>query len=156
MVGWLDILGTAFVLQLLALHGEKGQLVIAALATKYDPYVAVAGAATAFGGWTVLEILLGNALKGGLPEVFLDGLTAVLFFIFAAWILYTSQLDFDILREFYAERGGPMDHSSSTTTEPFIPSERWGSQWYRAIPSSSKVWVYSMSSPSSASPELNS
>jgi putative Ca2+/H+ antiporter (TMEM165/GDT1 family) len=95
MVGWLDILVTAFVLQLLALPGEKGQIVIAALATKYSPYVVVAGAATAFGGWTVLEILLGNALKGALPEVFLDGLTAALFFVFAAWILYTSQIDFE-------------------------------------------------------------
>lgn len=103
MVGWLDILVTAFVLQLLALAGEKGQMVIAALATKYDLYVVVAGAATAFGGWTVLEILLGNALKGALPEVFLDGLTAALFIIFATWILYISQLDFEILREFRAE-----------------------------------------------------
>jgi putative Ca2+/H+ antiporter (TMEM165/GDT1 family) len=94
MVGWFDILISAFVLQLLALPGEKGQMVIAALATKYSPYMVVAGAATAFGGWTVLEILLGNALKGALPEVFLDGLTAALFFIFAAWVLYTSQLDF--------------------------------------------------------------
>ncbi|NHX37636.1 MULTISPECIES: TMEM165/GDT1 family protein [Halolamina] len=95
MVGWLDILISAFVLQLLALPGEKGQIVIAALATKYNPYMVVAGAATAFGGWTVLEILLGNALKGALPEVFLDGLTAALFFVFGAWILYTSQLDFE-------------------------------------------------------------
>jgi putative Ca2+/H+ antiporter (TMEM165/GDT1 family) len=46
---------------------------------------------------------LGDALKGALPEVFLDGLTAALFIIFATWILYISQLDFEILREFSAE-----------------------------------------------------
>lgn len=84
MVGWLDILVTVFVLQLLALRGEKRQMVIAALATKYDPYVVVAGPANALGGWTVLEILLGNTLKGVLPEVFLDGFTAAMFIIFAA------------------------------------------------------------------------
>jgi len=75
MVAWFEILVTAFLLQLLALPGEKGQMVIAALATKYSPYIVVAGAATAFGGWTVLEILLGNALKGALPAVLLDGIT---------------------------------------------------------------------------------
>lgn len=31
-------------------------MVIATLATKYDPYVVVAGVTTTFGGWTVLEI----------------------------------------------------------------------------------------------------
>lgn len=93
MVAWFEILVTAFLLQLLALPGEKGQMVIAALATKYSPYIVVAGAATAFGGWTVLEILLGNALKGALPAVLLDGITAGLFVVFAAWILYTSILE---------------------------------------------------------------
>ena len=95
MVGWIEVLVSAFFLQLLVLPGEKGQMVIAALATKYSPYVVVAGASTAFGGWTVIEILLGNALKGALPEVFLDGITAGLFVVFAAWILYTSTLDPD-------------------------------------------------------------
>lgn len=74
----------------MSLPGEKGQLVIAGLATKYSPWMVVAGASTAFGGWTVLEILLGNALKDALPRVYLDGATAALFFIFAFWILYTS------------------------------------------------------------------
>lgn len=83
-----EILVTAFILQLTALPGEKGQLVIASLATRYNPYMVVAGAATAFGGWTALEILLGNALKGALPVVYLDGLTAALFVLFAGWLLY--------------------------------------------------------------------
>jgi putative Ca2+/H+ antiporter (TMEM165/GDT1 family) len=95
MVGWVDVFVSAFVLQLLALPGEKGQMAIAALATEYSPYAVVAGAATAFGGWTVVEILLGNALRGALPEVFLDGVTAGLFVVFAAWVLYTSKLDPD-------------------------------------------------------------
>jgi putative Ca2+/H+ antiporter (TMEM165/GDT1 family) len=90
MSGFLDIVAVAFVLQLTALPGEKGQLVIASLATKYNPYMVVAGATTAFGGWTVLEILVGNALKGALPEIYLDGITGVLFVVFAGWIIYAS------------------------------------------------------------------
>lgn len=90
METFISIIGTAFLLQLTALPGEKGQLVIAGLATRYNPYMVVAGAATAFGGWTAIEILLGNALKGALPEVYLDTITATLFFIFAAWLLYTT------------------------------------------------------------------
>ncbi|ERH08081.1 MAG: putative membrane protein [Halonotius sp. J07HN4] len=90
MESFIGIVGTAFLLQLTALPGEKGQLVIAGLATRYNPYMVVAGAATAFGGWTAIEILLGNALKGALPEVYLDIITAALFFIFAAWLLYTT------------------------------------------------------------------
>ena len=90
MSGFLDIVAVAFVLQLTALPGEKGQLVIASLATKYNPYMVVAGATTAFGGWTVLEILAGNALKGALPELYLDGITGVLFVVFAGWIIYAS------------------------------------------------------------------
>ena len=85
---WVEVFVTAFTLQLLALPGEKGQLVIAGLATTYNPYLVVAGAATAFGGWTFLEILLGRALKGALPVVYLDVATAGLFVLFAVWILY--------------------------------------------------------------------
>jgi len=90
MEPFISIVGTAGILQLTALPGEKGQLVIAGLATRYNPYMVVAGASTAFGGWTVIEILFGNALKGALPEVYLDSITASLFFIFGAWLLYTT------------------------------------------------------------------
>ncbi|MEF8780357.1 MAG: TMEM165/GDT1 family protein [Haloferacaceae archaeon] len=90
MSTFIEVVIAAFTLQLLALPGEKGQLVIASLATKYNPYMVVGGAATAFGGWTAIEILLGNALEGALPEVYLDGATAGLFVVFAAWILYAS------------------------------------------------------------------
>lgn len=90
MAPWVEVLGTAFLLQLLALPGEKGQLVIAALATRYDPYRVVAGAATAFGGWTAVELLVGEALTDALPTVYLDALTAILFVGFAAMILYSQ------------------------------------------------------------------
>lgn len=90
MAPWLDVIWYAFLLQLLALPGEKGQIIIAGLATRYNPYTVVAGAATAFGGWTVVEILLGDTLKGALPEIYLDAITAILFLIFAVLITYSE------------------------------------------------------------------
>jgi putative Ca2+/H+ antiporter (TMEM165/GDT1 family) len=89
MTSWIDILVVAFTAQLLALPGEKGQFVIAGLATKYRPLVVVAGAACAFAGWTVLEIALGQALQGALPELYLDVATALLFVLFAGMLLYS-------------------------------------------------------------------
>lgn len=115
MATWFEILITAFFLQLLALPGEKGQMVIAALATKYSPYIVVAAASTAFGGWTILEILLGNALKGALPEVFLDGITAGLFVVFAAWILYTSVLE---INENDTKDGSMVNRNDNTLEDP--------------------------------------
>ncbi|MCJ7479271.1 MAG: TMEM165/GDT1 family protein, partial [Candidatus Nanohaloarchaeota archaeon QJJ-7] len=49
---WVHILLLAFSLQLLSLPGEKGQIVISTLATRYSPVQVVAGAAAAFGAWT--------------------------------------------------------------------------------------------------------
>ncbi|WP_323191879.1 TMEM165/GDT1 family protein [Halostella sp. PRR32] len=89
MTSWIDVLVIAFTAQLLALPGEKGQFVIAGLATKYRPVIVVAGAACAFAGWTVLEIALGRALQGALPETYLDIATAVLFVLFAGMLLYS-------------------------------------------------------------------
>lgn len=89
---WVEVFVTAFSLQLLALPGEKGQLVIAGLATTYNPYLVVAGAATAFGGWTFLEILLGEAIRGALPVFYLDVATAGLFVLFSVWILYDGAI----------------------------------------------------------------
>ncbi|MFQ3319045.1 MAG: putative Ca2+/H+ antiporter (TMEM165/GDT1 family) [Natronomonas sp.] len=89
MAAWSEVLVTAFLLQLLALPGEKGQLVIAGLATRYNPYHVVAGAVTAFGGWTILEIVLGEALKAAFPQLYLDALTATMFVAFAGIILYS-------------------------------------------------------------------
>lgn len=86
---WLEILSIAFILQLSALPGEKGQLIISALSTQYNPWAVVAGASAAFAGWTVIEIIVGNALAGALPTSFIDGATVLLLVIFAIWILIT-------------------------------------------------------------------
>jgi putative Ca2+/H+ antiporter (TMEM165/GDT1 family) len=94
MAGWLEVLVAAATLQLLALPGEKVQMIIAGLSTKYNPYIVVAGAGTAFAGWTALEIAFGEALRGALPAVYLDTITGGLFLLFGAILTYTAlQLD---------------------------------------------------------------
>lgn len=117
---WVEVFVTAFMLQLLALPGEKGQLVIAGLATTYNPYLVVAGAATAFGGWTFLEILLGEALKGALPGFYLDVASAGLFVLFAVWILYNGS----VLGGDTMETGGEgTDFRDAATTDGGVTGE---------------------------------
>jgi putative Ca2+/H+ antiporter (TMEM165/GDT1 family) len=90
MTGWLEILVAAFVLQLSVLPGEKVQFIIAGLATRYDPRIVVAAAATAFAGWTAIEIAFGAAVRGVLPRVYLEAITAGLFLLFAALLVRSA------------------------------------------------------------------
>ena len=89
MTGYLEIVAVAFAAQLVVLPGEKVQLMIAGLATKYDPKIVVAAAGSAFAGWTAVEIAFGQALQSALPPLALDVVTAALFFVFAV-LLYRS------------------------------------------------------------------
>ena len=89
MTWWLEIMVVAFTTQLAVLPGEKVQFIIAGLSTRYNPFVVVAAAGSAFAGWTVLEILFGSAIKDALPQLYLDFMTALLFLVFAV-LLYRS------------------------------------------------------------------
>jgi putative Ca2+/H+ antiporter (TMEM165/GDT1 family) len=89
MAGWLEILVVAFTAQLAVLPGEKVQFIIAGLSARYNPWVVVSAAGSAFAGWTALEIWFGSALKGALPQVYLDAFTAALFLVFAV-LLFRS------------------------------------------------------------------
>jgi putative Ca2+/H+ antiporter (TMEM165/GDT1 family) len=80
---FLEILVAAATLQALVVPGEKVQMIIAGLSTKYRPLPVVAGAGVAFAGWTALEVAFGEALQGALPAVYLDAVTAGLFVVFA-------------------------------------------------------------------------
>ncbi|MFC7080347.1 TMEM165/GDT1 family protein [Halorussus caseinilyticus] len=90
MTGWLEILVVAATAQLAVLPGEKVQFIIAGLSTRYNPWVVVAAAGSAFAGWTALEIWFGSALKGALPPVYLDSFTAVLFLVFAVLLVRSA------------------------------------------------------------------
>ena len=83
MATFLEILIAAATLQALVVPGEKVQMIIAGLSTKYRPLPVVAGAGVAFAGWTALEVAFGEALQGALPAVYLDAITAGLFVLFA-------------------------------------------------------------------------
>lgn len=89
MTGYVEVLAVAFAAQLAVLPGEKVQLMIAGLATRYDPKVVVAAAGSAFAGWTAVEIAFGQAIQSALPPLALDAVTATLFFAFAL-LLYRS------------------------------------------------------------------
>jgi putative Ca2+/H+ antiporter (TMEM165/GDT1 family) len=89
VVGFVELAVVAFTAQLAVLPGEKGQFIVATLSTRYPPLVVVAAAASAFAGWTALELLAGRALQGALPPWLLDALTAGLFLLFAV-MLYRS------------------------------------------------------------------
>ena len=89
MTTYAEIVVIAFATQLAVLPGEKVQLIIAGLSTRYDPKVVVAAAGSAFAGWTAIEILFGQALQSALPPIALDLVTAVLFLTFAV-LLYRS------------------------------------------------------------------
>lgn len=80
---WLTVLFVATAAQLAVLPGEKVQLLIAGLSARYRPVVVVSAAATAFAGWTALEVVFGRALTRLLPGIYLDALTAGLFLLFA-------------------------------------------------------------------------
>jgi len=112
-----EILVVAFVAQLAVLPGEKVQFMIAALSTRYDPKVVVAAAASAFAGWTAVEIAFGQALQSALPGVVLDAVTAVLFFAFA-YLLYRSMPERDTGRVASSDGGTEPTAAGTGTPDP--------------------------------------
>ena len=87
MATFLEVLIAAATLQALVVPGEKVQMIIAGLSTKYRPVPVVAGASVALAGWTALEVAFGEALQGALPAIYLDAITAGLFVVFALLLL---------------------------------------------------------------------
>jgi len=81
------IIVVAFVAQLAVLPGEKVQLLVSGLATRYRPAVIVAAAGVAFASWTAIEIQAGAALRGALEPTILDAVSALLFGLFAVTLL---------------------------------------------------------------------
>jgi len=96
-----EVFVVAATAQLAVLPGEKVQLIISGLSTRYNPFMVVAAAGSAFAGWTTLEIVLGQALQGALPPVALDVIAAAFFLLFGVLLL----------------RSAPGSEAGSTTTE---------------------------------------
>lgn len=89
-IGWLDVAAIAFVAQLAVLPGEKVQFIVAGLATRYNPFLVVTAAGSAFAGWTVLEVMFGSYLQRTVPGIYLQMMTAALFFLFSVVLLRSA------------------------------------------------------------------
>nr|WP_206043600.1 TMEM165/GDT1 family protein [Haloarcula rubripromontorii] len=76
--------------QLAVLPGEKVQFIIAGLSTRFNPFLVVSAAGTAFAGWTALEIWFGSAITAVLPGIVLESLTAGMFLLFAILLLRSA------------------------------------------------------------------
>jgi putative Ca2+/H+ antiporter (TMEM165/GDT1 family) len=95
MSAFLEIVVVAAIAQLAVLPGEKVQLIIAALSTRFAPLLVVSAAGLAFGGWTVLEILFGQALQRALPGIALEVFTAGLFLLFGVLLVRSAPASSD-------------------------------------------------------------
>jgi len=85
-----EVFVVAATAQLAVLPGEKVQFIISGLSTRYNPFVVVAAAGSAFAGWTALEITFGQALQGALPPVALDVIAAGFFLLFGVLLLRSA------------------------------------------------------------------
>lgn len=87
---WIEVMLIAAGAQLAVLPGEKVQFIIAGLSTRYNPLLVVGAAGSAFAGWTVLEIWVGQRLFETVPGIYLDAATAVLFLGFAVMLIRSA------------------------------------------------------------------
>ncbi|WP_254536028.1 TMEM165/GDT1 family protein [Halomarina litorea] len=78
-------LAASFLVNLLATFGDKGQLVVVTLASRYDAKKVFAGSMTAFGLWSALEVLFGQAVLSVVPAGVMTLLTGGLFLLFGLW-----------------------------------------------------------------------
>lgn len=78
----------AFLANMLATFGDKGQLVVVTLASRYDAKKVFLGAMGAFTLWSALEVLLGQYVVSVLPGSTVTLLTGGLFIVFGIWTLY--------------------------------------------------------------------
>mgnify|MGYP006286644557 FL=1 len=70
---------------LLATFGDKGQLVVITLATRYDAKKVFVGAMGAFTLWSALEVAFGQYVVAVLPAGVVTLLTGGLFVVFGVW-----------------------------------------------------------------------
>ena len=88
VVGRYEVYGplvASFLSNLLATFGDKGQLVVVVLASRYDPKRVFLGAMAAFGLWSGLEVIFGAWITRVLPANTMTVLTGSLFVAFGIW-----------------------------------------------------------------------
>lgn len=72
----------SFLANLLATFGDKGQLVVITLATRYDAKRVFVGAVAAFGLWSALEVAFGSYATEALPPGAITAIAGGLFLVF--------------------------------------------------------------------------
>jgi putative Ca2+/H+ antiporter (TMEM165/GDT1 family) len=118
MTPFLEIVVIAAIAQLTVLPGEKVQFIIAGLSTRFKPLLVVGAAGAAFAGWTVLEILFGQALQQALPGIVLDGITATLFLLFAVLLVQSAPDGPDLSVESGAQTDGGVAGARIADIDP--------------------------------------
>lgn len=78
----------SFLANLLATFGDKGQLVVITLSTRYDAERVFAGAMGAFALWSALEVAVGQWVVAVLPAGVMTLVTGGLFLAFGGWSLW--------------------------------------------------------------------
>ncbi len=89
----------SFLANMLATFGDKGQLVVVTLASRYDAKKVFLGAMAAFSLWSLVEVLLGQWIVTVLPGSVITLLAGGLFVCFGLWTLRTA------VRKFRTESG---------------------------------------------------
>ena len=85
----------AFLANLIGTFGDKGQLVVVMLATRYDAERVFGGAMTAFVLWSAVEVAVGQWIHGALPAGVITLVTGGLFLAFGLWTLRTAASSFE-------------------------------------------------------------
>ena len=96
----------AFLANLLATFGDKGQLVVVTLASRYDAKKVFLGAMGAFTLWSAVEVALGQWIVSVVSDGAMTLATGGMFLLFGVWTLWTAARHF---RSHFAEPadGGP-------------------------------------------------
>lgn len=84
----------SFLANLLATFGDKGQLVVITLASRYDAKRVFVGAMAAFGLWSALEVAFGSYVTGFLPAGTITLITGGLFLVFGLLTLRDALAQF--------------------------------------------------------------
>lgn len=83
-------LAAAFLANMLATFGDKGQLVVVTLASRYDAKKVFLGAMGAFTLWSAVEVALGQWIVSVISDSVMTLVTGGMFLLFGAWTLWTA------------------------------------------------------------------